>query len=367
MRPELIGLAAKLSGASEAFARVTVVRREAPSSARVGDTALVTATGAVHGWVGGGCTRSTLVREALRAMLDGEPRLLCLSSHPARHQRPGVIVEAMTCKSGGTVELYFEPVLPSPCLVVVGATPAALALVRLGAAVGYSSVVVDPAHHMADESLDLPAGARVIEALGADAVPRGAYALVARMDESDLEAIEALGELEPAYVGLIASRKRFVDLRATLQARGVPQAFLDRIAAPAGLDIGARTPEEIALSVLAQIVAVRRKPAQATSADEPTSTVAGPANAPMKAPMTEQVARREAKPKAEMVAVSVSRAAKLEEATDPVCGMTVALAGARHYADVGGRRAYFCCGGCRQAFLADPARYAAAPDRGPGA
>jgi xanthine dehydrogenase accessory factor len=320
MRPELLELASRLAARGEVFALVTVVRREPPSSARVGDTALVTSSGEVHGWVGGGCTRSTLLRESLRAIADGEPRLLSLSPDPSRERRPGLVALQMTCKSGGTVDLYVEPQLPNPRLVVFGVTPAARTLVRIGHAMGYRVDVIDPEA----EAAAFPEAARVMAEVSPDAVPQGAYVLVATMDERDLEAIESLVPLMPAYLGVIASKKRFGELREALAARGVPRAVIDRIAAPAGLDIGARTPEEIALSVMAQIVEQRRRPAKAVS----ETKASAPADEP-------------------------------REAIDPVCGMTVAVAGARHYADAGGRRVYFCCPRCRERFLADPARYAA--------
>jgi len=283
MRPELLPLAASLSEKGERFALVTVVRREPPSSARVGDTALVTESGEYHGWAGGGCTRETVVREAQRAMADGEPRLLCLTPETNPATRSGMIALQMTCDSGGTVEIYVEPVLPVPRLVLFGATPMVEALARIGAAMGY----------------------RVER--GADASLKGAHVLVGTMGDEDLEVLQKVLRAEPAYVGVIASRKRFDQVRETLVACGVPRAAVERVAAPAGLDIGARTPEEIAVSVMAQIVERRRKAA-------PVETV-------------------------------------LEEAMDPICGMTVAVAGARHRAELEGKTYYFCCAGCRTKFL----------------
>jgi xanthine dehydrogenase accessory factor len=321
MRAELIELASRLAARGERFALVTVVRREPPSSARVGDTALVTASGEVHGWVGGGCTRSTLLRESLRAMGDGEPRFLSLSVDPGVEQRTGVVALPMTCKSGGTVDLYVEPVVPSPCVVVFGATPAARTLVRLAHAMGYRVEVVDPEANAGD----LPGASRVSASVSPEAVTRGASVLVATMDERDVDAIEAALALEPSYIGVIASRKRFAQLRDALAARGVSHGALDAIRAPAGLDIGARTPEEIGLSVMAQIVQQRRA-----------------------APATAAVERSNA---------------ERRESVDPVCGMTVAVAGARHATEVGGRHYYFCCAGCRTTFLADPARYAERAER----
>ena len=286
MRPDLLALAASLSARGERFALVTVVRREPPSSARVGDTALVTEGGEYHGWAGGGCTRETVVREAQRAMADGEPRLFCLSPETNPRPRPGIIALQMTCDSGGTVEIYVEPVLPVPRLVLFGGTPAVEALARIGEAMGY----------------------RVER--GAGAAVRGAHVLVATMGDEDLEVLQKILRDEPAYVGVIASRKRFEQVRQTLIACGVPRAALERVSAPAGLDIGARTPEEIALSVMAQIVQERRK----TKIEE-------------------------------------KKEEKAIEAIDPICKMTVNVATARHKAEVEGVMYYFCCAGCRTKFL----------------
>jgi xanthine dehydrogenase accessory factor len=286
MRPDLLTLAASLSARGERFALVTVVRREPPSSARVGDTALITQGGEYHGWAGGGCTRETVVREAQRAMSDGEPRFLCLSPDAASTPRPGMLAVPMTCDSGGTVEIYVEPVLPVSRLVLFGSTPAVEALARIGAAMGW----------------------RVER--GAEAAIRGAHVLVGAMGDEDLEVLQKVLRDEPAYVGVIASRKRFDQVRETLIACGIPRAVVEKVCAPAGLDIGARTPDEIALSVMAQIVERLRKTATQSSA------------VPLR-----------------------------EEAVDPICGMTVNVATARHKAEVGGKAYYFCCGGCRTRFL----------------
>src|SRR5881409_241559 len=234
LRPDLLTLAASLAAREERFALVTVVRREPPSSAQVGDVALVTERGEYYGWVGGGCTRSTVLREALRAIADGEPRLLSLSPEPGEARRAGVVALPMTCDSGGTVEIYVEPVLPVARLLLFGSSPAVRVLSRIGRAMGYRVEVVDPD---ADRE-NFPEAERVLKAIAADAVPRGAHVLVATMGERDLEAIEAVVTRAPAYLGVIASPKRFAELREALLARGVPRDALDAIAAPAGLDIG---------------------------------------------------------------------------------------------------------------------------------
>ncbi len=330
MRADLLALASQLAAREESFALVTVVRREPPSSARVGDAAVVTASGDYHGWVGGGCTRSTVLREALQAIADGEPRLLSLSPEPGEEQRTGVVALPMTCDSGGTVEIYVEPVLPVARLLLFGSSPAVRVLARIGHAMGYRVDVVD---RDADQA-GFPEAERVLQSIAANEVPRGAHVLVATMGERDLEAIEAVVTRAPAYLGVIASPKRFAQLRDALLARGVSRGALESIAAPAGLDIGARTPEEIALSIMAQIVERRRR-SVAHSPDAEKAPAAG------------------ARPREEP-----------REATDPVCGMSVSIPGARYHADLGGRKYYFCCAGCRTQFLADPARYIARAEAG---
>lgn len=320
MRRELLTLASTLAAREEPFALVTVVRREAPSSVRVGDAALVTRDGHYHGWVGGGCTRSTVLREALLAIADGQPRLLGLSPDPSSERRPGVIALPITCASGGTVDLYVEPVIPVPRLVLFGTSPAARALARVGHAMGYRVDVVDPDA----DAAAFPEAECVLTELAPEGIRPGAFVLVATMSERDADAIEAALRAAPAYLGVIASRTRFGELREALLQRGVSPAALHHIAAPAGLDIGARTPEEIALSIMAQMVQRRRAGTEAhqESAQAPVGTPPQP-----------------------------------REAIDPVCGMTIVVAGARHTADVEGHRYYFCCAGCRATFLTDPSRY----------
>jgi xanthine dehydrogenase accessory factor len=321
VRPDLLKLAALFAEREERFAIVSVVRREPPSSAHVGDVALVTERGEYHGWTGGGCTRSSVLLEAMRAIADGRPRLLSLSPEPEGGKRPGVVFLPMTCDSGGTVEIYIEPVLPSERLLLFGSSPAARVLARIAHAVGYRVDVVDPD---ADESA-FP-GAKVQRAIAADALPRGAHVLVATMGDRDIEAIEAALAREPAYLGVIASSKRFAQLRDALLARGVSRDALERVTAPAGLDIGARSPEEIAVSIMAQIVERRRSASQAQGA-------------PKEPP---------------------------RQAVDPVCGMSVAVAGARHTAEVLGVAYYFCCAGCRTKFLAEPGRFLGAGSKAVG-
>jgi xanthine dehydrogenase accessory factor len=322
MRPDLLTLAAELVRREEPFVLATVVRRQPASSAQQGDGALITRAGAFHGWLGGSCTQPTVVREALAAISDGVPRLIALSPDPSRDRRPGVLVFPMTCHSGGTVDIYLEPVLPPARFLVFGVSPVARALARVAAAMGFAVDAADPG---ANREL-FPAAERLWTDLGALGPTTGPkpFAVVATMGERDEEAVLAALAAEPEYLGVVASSKRFAQIRESLAARGARPEALDRIKSPAGLDIGARTPEEIAVSILAEIVQVRRK----------------------------------------LAGASKPEAAPAREERDPVCGMTVEVTPTSLSAEVGGRTYYFCCGGCRERFRATPDRYLAAAGSG---
>ncbi|HTY43183.1 MAG TPA: XdhC family protein [Thermoanaerobaculia bacterium] len=325
MRPDLLTLCGDLVRREEPFVLATVVRRLAASSAQQGDGAIVTTAGEFHGWLGGSCTQPTVVAEALKALADGRPRLIALSPNPGAEGRPGVLVFPMTCHSGGTVEIYLEPVLPRARVLVFGVSPVARALARQARAMDFA---VDAADPEADRAA-FPEAERLFPgAIAADAgSATRTFAVVATMGERDEEALAAALALDPAYLGVVASGKRFARVRDALLARGAAADRLARVKNPAGLDIGARTPEEIAVSILAEIVQWRR----AAEAASPGAGARGP------------------------VALPVAAAA---EHVDPVCGMKVAEAGARHTAEAAGRTWYFCCGGCRERFLAAPERYA---------
>jgi xanthine dehydrogenase accessory factor len=364
MHAELLQMASELARREEAFVLAVVVRRRPASSAQAGDMAVITASGEFHGWLGGSCTQPTVVREAQRALADGEPRLLALSPDPEAERRPGVAVFPMTCHSGGSVEIYLDPILPAPRLTVFGESPTARALLRLAAAMGYSvsapfagGAVVDAAEAGgagvaggAGEAGEVGAvagqgatdGSGPLADLAAEVAsnPR-CFAVVATMGEGDAEAIRAALQLRPTYLGVVASAKRFAQLRQTLLAQGVPAAALDSIRSPAGVAIGAQTPEEIAISVLAEIV--ERGHAAAASPAAP---------APIAAPADEGAAEQAAGGGVQPAGDSAQAGAGAGQAIDPICGMTVDVAGARHTAEVGGRTWYFCCSGCRERFLA---------------
>ena len=314
MRRELLELAADLARRGEPFALATVVGRKPPMSAQVGDVALITGRGSFHGWVGGSCTRPTVESEAQKALADGKPRRIALHPDPGAVPGDGTLVFPMTCHSGGAVEIHIQPVLPAPRLLVYGVSPTARALARLAGAMGYSVSAIDP---HADASAFPGADAVVTEpaSLRVEKSPAPVFAVVSTQGQWDEDAIVAALAQEPDYLGVVASAKRFGEMRRLLAGK-VPEAALARIKNPAGLDLGAQLPEEIAVSILAEIVKTRPRTSRPAAQATPGA-----------------------------------------EAKDPVCGMTVRTAGAAHRAQHAGQDYFFCCAGCRERFLASPERY----------
>ncbi len=360
-RPELLALAADLARRGVPFAIATVVRREPPSSARTGDSALIARDGTFHGWLGGSCTQPTVLREAARSIADGRPRLVALSPEPDASPRPGVVSLPMTCHSGGSVDVYIEPVLPAPALLVFGASPVARALVPIARVLDHAAFAVDP---------DADAGAFPQAALVATdygsaelaerlaGLVRPAAAVVATIGVRDEEALGHALRMTSGYVGLVASRRRFGEIREILVGSGLPEEDLDRVKCPAGLDLGAVSPAEIALSIMAEIVERER----ATTPEEGAMAAAASAPAPAGRAPAERGLPLAGRPAAPAAPAAPAGAGAV--AIDPVCGMSVEVATAKHRAEHEGRAYVFCCGGCRARFAADPTRYLAGAGEG---
>ena len=261
---ELFAAAQRLQQQGEPYALVSVVRTRAPTSARAGDKALVTAQGIVHGWIGGGCAQPAVLHTVRQALQDGRARLVRVApadEEPATAagSAPGETLEFdMGCHSGGTIELFIDPILPPTRLVVIGDSPVAVALAGLAPRVGLPVTVIargaDP-QRFADASQlihsDEPSTV-------AGQVAAGSWVVVATQGRRDLPGLRVALSLQAAKVWLVASTRKAAALREALLAANCDPQKVSAIIAPAGQPIGAQTPEEIALSVLAAVVAARR-------------------------------------------------------------------------------------------------------------
>jgi xanthine dehydrogenase accessory factor len=313
----------ELARSGQPFALATVVWRQGPSSSKQGSRAIITADGELDGWIGGACAEPAVIREAKQAMADGNPRLLLLGSPDqfGTAVPEGMAVVPISCQSEGALEVYIEPVLPVPHLVIVGSSPMTRTLAELARALDWRTDLVSPAEFTAGSAAKH----------GAD---DHSMVVVATQGHGDEDMIERAAAVRPAYLGLVASRKRGESLLGYLAERGVPQDQLDRVHAPAGLDLGRTSHEEMAVAILAELVQLR-----ASGALPGVPAPRQPAHEPGSRRRTEL---------------------KLAEAVDPVCGMTVTPNASAMPLDHDGVTYYFCCAGCHRAFSDNPDAYAKA-------
>jgi xanthine dehydrogenase accessory factor len=283
-----LAVATRLGHEGVAFALITVVRAVRPTSSKPGDKAILTENGEWLGWVGGSCAEPTARRAAWRSLEDGECRLIHLTNDETDFARSGVEVAAMTCHSGGSLELYVEPHLPPPSLFVFGRSPIARAVRELGAVMKYRVIQVDLGPDVEvtpGDDVGIVPGTTVVRQLSEleGLRSRASFVVVASHGHSEEAALTwALGS-GAAYVGLVASERRLANVQAKLEERGLGRAELARLHAPAGLRIGASTPEEVALSVLSEIVAERRRAELATEPRGPELATKHRGAAPMAA------------------------------------------------------------------------------------
>jgi xanthine dehydrogenase accessory factor len=298
---DVVELAGEMSRRGEEFAMATVVWRQGPSSGHQGSRALITGEGQLHGWIGGACAEPVVIREAQRVIAERKATLVLLgtSEQFGSSVPTGMAVVPISCQSEGAMQVYIEPVIPAPHLTIVGRSPMAHTLADLARALGWRTDIHDGPDFSAAH---LNAGSIVV---------------VATQGHGDEEAIEQAVSALPAFVGLVASRKRGEAVLGYLEDRGVPRNLLDRVRVPVGLDLGHTTHREIAVAVLAELV--QRRAAGELVSDTP-ATPARPA-----------------------------------EGRDPVCGMTVQADSSSRPFEHDGITYFFCCAGCRAAFERDPA------------
>jgi xanthine dehydrogenase accessory factor len=309
----LMELAREFNRRAEPYALVTVVRAVAPTSAWLGAQAIVLADGTLHGWIGGGCARGVVIGAARGALDKGEPRLIRISNDRLQDEAE-LEQHTMQCASNGTIELFIQPYSARIALCVLGSTPAA-----------------DEARFLAERYR-----IRLTEAPGEAPV-----VLVATQGQGDEEALEAALRSPAAHVLMIASRRKAEKLREAMRLRGIGEAQLARLQAPAGPDAGAKTPGEIALvAIVAVLALLRGRDAEPAGADASSGgTSAAPASA-------------------QSVPAPAGKGGP-GEFMNPVCGMAVRVADALHVELYAGVPYYFCCDGCWTTFRDDPAKYAA--------
>ncbi|MEM8909108.1 MAG: XdhC family protein [Bacteroidota bacterium] len=318
---EFLNKQQELYQSKSAFAIALVVNRQIPSSGKPGDKAIIQQDGKIIGWIGGGCTRGIVLKEAADALKDGKPRLVKISPEKSNaEQQKGVIEYRMTCQSGGSVDIYIEPILPRPQILIMGKSHVAMALSRLAKAMDYPIQVfasgVDP--------VAFPDADQVVETgLKPNFVQANTCIVVCTQGENDEQALKQALESGAEYVSFVASRRKANAVYNVIRRQGVSMDQLKRIKSPAGLDINAKLPEEVAVSILAEIVAFIRK-------DPPVSA---------------EPARDESPMSAEQFYIN------------PVCGIPVEKKTAKHQLNYAGTEVYFCCDGCKIKFEEAPSKY----------
>jgi xanthine dehydrogenase accessory factor len=307
----------KLGSEEKPFVLVGVIKTEGPTAIKAGNKALILANGSVEGWIGGHCTEDEIVKNAQECLRDGSTRFLNLT----------------TCQ-GGRMDVYLEPYLPKRRLIIFGHVPIVEALAKLGKSLNFSVTVVDKKESKKEKPQEVADS--VLESLDTNTFlgksTDQTYAVVATMGEFDLEHVKQLCSLNLPYIGVVAGKKRSAEIYSYLKSQKTPEEQTEKIKAPAGIYIRAITAEEIALSIMAEIIEVARSK---DNKDLRELSLKG-----------SNQNNLQISPEKEKLAVLL----------DPVCGMTVD-AGSDFHSNLSGQIVYFCCSSCKESFDRDPQKY----------
>jgi xanthine dehydrogenase accessory factor len=286
------------------FVLATVVAYKSPQSAKPGSKAIIKADGSTSGWVGGGCVQPIVLREAKQALQTGKPKLLTISPDAKRDDWQGAESFRMTCEGGGSLEIYLEPYLPKPQLLIVGRSPVAQTLSHLGHLLDFKVVVAD-AEARAE---DFPDADQLLTDLNSirSHINEQTFVVIATMGNGDEEGLLSVIGTRAKYVGLVASEKKSKALFEYARGKGVTEKDLAVIKCPAGLDFGSETWPEIALSIAAEITRVRR--------------------------------------------TTHEQSVEMSVAIDPICGMSVDVQNAKYTSVANNETIYFCCLRCKETF-----------------
>src|SRR5215813_6628807 len=327
---DILDQAGRLRAEEEPFVIATVVAYKSPQSAKPGSKAIIKPDGSISGWIGGGDVQPIVVREAQMALNTGKPKLISISPEATHGDLEGVEAYLMTCQGGGSLEIYLEPVLPKPNLFVVGSSPVAQILTGLGRLLDFKVCAADPEA----EREQFPEADAVLTNLESlrERIDSRSYVVVATMGNGDEEGLAAVVGTQPQYLGLVASEEKARSLFQYIRDKGTPDEDIERVKCPAGLELGAETLPEIALSVMAEITQLRR-----VVSEQPLEPVKISQSASL--------------------SVIQKTAESPTESVDPVCGMTVATANSRYKTDLEEKTFYFCSLRCKVAFAQSPQLY----------
>jgi xanthine dehydrogenase accessory factor len=327
----------ELRANDEPFAVATVVRCERPTSGKPGDKAIIFRDGTLTGWIGGGCAQPIVIKEALQSLKDGNPRLVRVSPTVGAEPTDGITGYTMMCHSGGTLDIFIEPILTRPHLLIFGRSPVAQTLAKLAKVVAYRVSAFAPeasrnqfvgvdsfAESFQDAVVKISSSANETQA-------RHTAIVVATQGEDDEGALEQALRIEAPYIAFVASKKKWEAVSEYLRERGFSAQQLNAVKVPAGLDIGAASPEEIGVSILAEIIQVRQS--------------------------AKEIAKEQNVAAPEVAGVAI-------EAKDPICGMMVNVTTAKYVSQFDGQRFYFCCAHCKSTFDKDPSRYVSVESTG---
>ncbi|OJJ22362.1 hypothetical protein BKI52_06680 [marine bacterium AO1-C] len=337
----ILDKAQELRAKGEAFAIAIVVNYKAPISGKPGFKAIIRESGSIFGWIGGGCSQPAVINEARKSIKDGKPRLVKISPDGTTETEDGVVKYNMNCHSEGTLEVYIEPVIPKPHLIILGKSPVAQSLVKLAKAIDYRVSVMAPDVKLSEfKQVDRLYTRFHAEDLQKDlTITPYTFVVVSTQGTYDEEALEMVSQLNLPYVSFVASKKKATAVFDYLKHRDIPQEKIDAIKAPAGLDIGGRLPEEIAVSVLAEVITQLRNKDFVLNAQVILNSpnVLHPGTHTVDSVIAQEV----------------------DQFKNPVCGMMVDKATAKFVIDYKDEQYYFCCTGCKVAFEEDPEKYAA--------
>jgi xanthine dehydrogenase accessory factor len=321
MRNSYIDKVHELREQEQVYAIAMIVRRRQPSSSKPGDKAIITADGNVHGWIGGGCTRGIVLKEALLAMQDRKPRFVSIAPDKKTSTFDNTKTYTMTCQSGGEVEVYIEPIMPNPQLIIFGTSHISMSLARIAKAIDYRvDVYTTTAESHVFDGVD---HLRNLDQLVPEKINPNAYLVVCTQGEGDAQALFSALSIGSSYLSFVASRKKANAIYREVRALGASFDQLKTIKTPAGIDIHAKTPDEVAISILAEIINHYRAPSEQNQ---------------------------------------IPDVANIELQNDdlymnPVCKIPIRKSTAKYVLDYKDEKVYFCCDGCKVSFEKDPAKY----------